>query len=121
MLTGNPWLDLILKALLWGLTAFLGAYLAQKGQHRAIKEDLKDILKRAHAEAEAKRRGETEAVQRDLQLILDQLRQTTTLTKQIEADIAHRAWDLQMRVERLPSALLSARPLRPWPFASTLL
>jgi len=29
---------------------------------------------------------------------LDQLAETTSLTKRIEADIAHSAWDRQMRV-----------------------
>jgi hypothetical protein len=99
MLTGNPWLDLVLKGVFWAIAAFVGAYLAHKGHHRAIKEDFKEILNRTQTEAEAKKRGETEAVQKDLQRILDQLRQTTELAKQIEADIAHRAQDRQMRLD----------------------
>lgn len=91
MLTSSPWLDLVLKAIVWGAAAYLGSYLAQKGQHRAMTEDLKKLLSRAQSEAEAKKRGETEAVQKDLYLILDQLRQTTELTKQIEADITYKA------------------------------
>lgn len=98
MLTGNPWLDVILKAVVWGLAAFLGAYLAQKGRHRALAEDFAQILRSTQSEAEAKKRGETEAVQKDLRLILDQLAQTTTLTKQIEAEMSHQVWDRQMRL-----------------------
>lgn len=78
--------------------AYVAAYLAQKAQHRAMKEDLANILSRAQSEAEGKKRGETDAVQKDLQRILDQLAETTSLAKRIEADIAHRAWDRQMRV-----------------------
>jgi hypothetical protein len=98
MTTGNPLLDSVLLLVSWGLSAYLGAYLGQKGRHHAMKEDLKEILNQTQSEAEAKKRGETEAIQRDLRVILDHLKQTTTLTKQIEADIGHRAWDLQMRV-----------------------
>lgn len=98
MLTGNPWLDLVLKAIVWGCASYLAAYLAQKGQHHAMLENLKQFLARTQGEAEAKKRGETEAVQKDLQLILNQLRQTTALTKQVESEIAHEAWDRQMRV-----------------------
>jgi hypothetical protein len=98
MLTGNPWLELILKAILWGCASYLAVYLAQKARHRAMLEDLKQFLARTQGEAEAKKRGETEAVQKDLQLILEQLRQTTALTKQVESEIAHEAWDRQMRV-----------------------
>lgn len=98
LLSGNPWVDLVLKAVLWGLAVYLAAYFASKAQHRAIAEDLKHLIVRAQEEAEAKKRGETEAVRKDMQLILDQLHQTTALTKQIEADITYKAWDRQMRV-----------------------
>ena len=98
MLTQNPLLDLVLKGIAWGIAAFVGAYLAQKGQHRASKEDFRLMLDKAQLEAEARKRGETDAFRKDLDLILDQLRQTTALTKQIEADITYAAWDRQMRV-----------------------
>ncbi len=98
MLLANPWLDLVLKAVVWAFAAYIGAYLAHKAQHRAIREDLTDALNRARSEAESKKSGETDAVQKDLGRILEQLRETTWLTKQIETDIAYRSWDRQMRV-----------------------
>ena len=49
----------------WGVAVYVGAYLAQKAQHRATKEDLTNILNRAQGEAEAKKTGETDAVQKD--------------------------------------------------------
>jgi hypothetical protein len=92
-LTGNHWLDLVLQGVLWGLAAFVGAYLAQKAKGLATREDIKTFQE----QAEAKKRGETAAVQKDLDLILKQLEATKTLTSRIESDISLHNWDYQMR------------------------
>jgi hypothetical protein len=74
----------------WGLTtlvgSFIGSYLAsylkKKGENRAIREDLADLLK--------------------------QVRAVTTTTKEIEAKISTEVWDRQKRWEMKRDVLFEA-------------
>jgi hypothetical protein len=60
-LTSSSWIILVIIIVGAGIAAFLGSYLAKKGEQHAIKENFDDVLRQVHAQTKT-----TEEVKREI-------------------------------------------------------
>ncbi|MCI5136994.1 MAG: hypothetical protein D3922_00955 [Candidatus Electrothrix sp. AR1] len=98
--------------------AYLKKYGGERGKIAAIYADLKRILHFHKSKAEAKKRGELEAINAGFAEIKKQVRETTIITEQVRSKVDHADWVARewktIRRVKLEELVQSAISVRHW-------